>query len=81
MQLRLVERLLNSQIDGAGNDIFNLLIKLVRKGAVRNKVTAHDLNIERRRQSEIENLGDDIGRQERKSRLREIASASFRRRS
>ena len=40
--------------------------QLVRKLTVGLKVVSHDLNIDRRRQSEVQNLADDVGRQERK---------------
>src|SRR6476469_8416012 len=60
-QLGLVGRLLDAQVGGAGN-VADLLHKLVGEATIRGLITAYDLNVDGRRQSEIENLAYQVRR-------------------
>ena len=66
-QRRVLELLLDARIRDAG-DVADLRKQLVRKGAAGAEVGAGDLNVERRRRAEIEDLGDDVSGKERESR-------------
>ena len=46
-------------------------------GEVRVEIVAADLQIDRRRRAEIQNLADDIGRQKREGQAREAARQRF----
>ena len=62
MKLGVIEILLDTRI-GNARHVANLCQDLVRDLAIRLYIGAVDLNIHRRRQSEIQNLRDDIGGQ------------------
>ena len=66
IDLRIVVGLLDVQIDGARNRI-QLLQKLVRQLLIAFDVGPDDLHVERRGQAEIQDLADDVRRQELKT--------------
>src|SRR6185312_12082608 len=71
VDLRIVEHLLNAGIRNA-RDGANAFEQIGGVGIVGRLIVADDLNIDRRRQSEIQDLGDDVGGQERKRRARKF---------
>src|SRR6202040_3887549 len=71
MKFWIVERLLNSQVYCTGNK-FKFVDQAFGEKAIRRQIAAYYLNIERSRQSKIENLGDDINRQLVESDSRKI---------
>ena len=60
VQQRLIERLLNPQVDDAGNTA-QTLQNLVGPFAVALDVRADHLKVDRSRQAEVQNLGDHVG--------------------
>ena len=62
IQCRQCGRLLDARIGHAG-DVTHLREQLVGIGVVRGQIAAADLQVNRRRRAEIEDLADDIGRQ------------------
>ncbi len=71
MQRRQVEQLLHVHVSGAGNapqPVGNLLRDLV----VGRHVGADELNVDGRRQAEVQDLGDDVGRLEEELHAREL---------
>ena len=62
----IVEGLLDARVGCAGN-IADLIEHALGEGAVAVEVGADDLNIDGRREAEVENLGDDVHRQRVKS--------------
>src|SRR5438445_8671117 len=73
MELGLIERLLNAQIDSAGH-VTELLQQSVGELAGRFEVGSHDLDVDRRGQAEVQNLADNVGRKKRKRHTREFVS-------
>ncbi len=73
-QRRILELLLDARVGDARN-MADLRKQLVGEGAAGVEVGAGDLDVERRRRAEIEDLADDIGGKERESRARETPSA------
>ena len=71
VQFRLVEGLLNPEVHDPWNKL-QLVEQLVGEGAVCIQILTHDLHVDRGGQSEIENLADDVGRQEIKSNARKF---------
>ena len=71
IDLRIVEHLLDAQIGDAGH-LADALQEIGGIGVVGLLVVADDLHVDRRRQAEIEDLRDDVGRQEREGRSREF---------
>ena len=71
VELRIVEHLLDAQIGDAGNraDAFE---QIGGVGVVGLLIVADHLDVDRRRQAEIEDLRDDVGRQEGEGRIREL---------
>ena len=69
---RLPGRLLDARIGHAG-DMADLRQELVGVGIVRAEIVAADLQIDRRRRAEIEDLADDIGGQKREGHAGETA--------
>src|SRR6185437_6756235 len=70
-KLRLIERLLNAQSGGAGNHL-DLLQELLREVAIRLDVPAENLNIDRRREAEVQNLTDQVGGKKVEQRSRKF---------
>ena len=64
IEARVVRRLLNARVGDAG-DPANPVQQLVGIGEVLGHVGAANLQIDRRRRAEIQDLADDVGRQER----------------
>ena len=62
VKLRVIEILLDARVGHAGH-VANLFQDVIRNRAIRLDIGAVDLNIHRRRQSEIQNLRDDVGRE------------------
>jgi hypothetical protein len=62
-QIRLIERLLDPQICRSCN-ISHFREHCIRIEPIPFQVISHDLNVDRSRQSKIENLADHIGGQE-----------------
>ena len=71
VDLRIVEHLLDAQIGDAGNRA-DALEQVRGIGVVGLLIATNDLNVDRRRQAEVQDLRDDIGRQERKGRPRKL---------
>ena len=65
-------RLLDARI-GDARDMADLRQQLVGVGEVRAEIVAADLQIDRRRRAEIQDLADDIGGQKREGHARETA--------
>ena len=63
----ILELLLDARIGDARN-MADLGEQLVREGAAGVEIDAGDLDVERRRRAEIEDLADDVGGQEREGR-------------
>ena len=74
VDLRIIEHLLDAQIGDAG-DHADTLEQVGGIGVIGLLVVANDLNVDRRRQAEIEYLRNDVGRQERECCAREISAA------
>ena len=70
IQGRCVERLLDARI-GDARHLADALQQLVGIGAVGLQIVADHLHIDRRRQAEVQDLGDDVGRQEGEGRAGE----------
>ncbi len=66
---RLTRRLLNAGIGDAGN-VPHLVEQAIRVDVVRGQVIAPDLQVDRRRSAEIQDLADDISGQEREAHAR-----------
>ena len=64
IDLRVVEHLLDAQVGDAGHRT-DALEKIGRISVVGFLIVADHLHVDRRRQAEIEDLRDDVGRQER----------------
>ena len=58
----VVERLLDAGIDGAGN-VAHVVEHALGQGAVCVEIGAHDLDVDGRRQAEVQDLRDDVHRQ------------------
>ena len=71
---RIVGRLLDARIGDAGNPA-DPAQQLVGIGEIRGQVGAADLQVDRRRRAEIQDLADDVGGQERRRSGRETAAA------
>src|SRR5579862_4383332 len=71
MQLRLIERLLNTKVDGSGN-VTNSLQQPVCEFPIFVQVVAEDLDIDGRRQTKIQNLAHDVRRQESERNTRKF---------
>ncbi len=69
---RIVGRLLDARIGDAGNPA-NPAQQLVGIGEIRGQIGAADLQVDRRRRAEIQDLADDVGRQEREGHARKGA--------
>ena len=66
-------RLLDVRVGDAG-DVADLARAVgLRIGEVRRQIVAADLQVDRRRRAEIQDLADDVGRQERERQAREAA--------
>ena len=63
VDLGLIEELVNAKIDGARNSA-QLAEQVDREHPVRLDIRAGNLNVDGRRQSEVENLADHVGGQE-----------------
>ena len=63
---RIVRRLLDARIGNAGNPA-DPAQQLVGVGEIRFQIGAADLQVDRRRRAEIQDLADDVGRQEREA--------------
>ena len=63
VELRVVARLLDAQVDGAG-DAVKFLQQIVGERAVALNIEADDLHVDRRGQAEIQYLADHVRRQE-----------------
>ena len=64
VEARAVERLLDARI-GEARNVAQPAQQLLRIGEVRRQIGAADLQVDRRRRAEIQDLADDVGRQER----------------
>ena len=73
VQLRLIERLLDAQVDHAGN-VPQRCQQLIGEVAVL-RARADHLHVEGRRQSEIQDLADDVGGQESEGGAGKFAAA------
>jgi hypothetical protein len=71
-QLRRAGRLLHAHV-GQAPDGLQAGQELGGVGAVGGGVGAGDLQVDRGRGAEVEDLADDVGRQEREGRARELA--------
>ena len=69
LQRGVLEMLLDARIRNA-RDMADLRQQLVGEGAAGIEIGAGDLNVERRRRAEIEDLADDIRRKEGEGRAR-----------
>ncbi len=74
-QLGLVEGLLDAQVHEPRH-VAQLLQHLVREIPIL-RARADDLDVDGRRQAEVEDLADDVGRQERERRARELLRQHF----
>ena len=63
---RIVRRLLDARVGDAGNAA-DLAEQLVGIGEVGLEIGAADLHVDRRRRAEVQDLADDVGRQEREA--------------
>ena len=75
LQLRLIRRLLHAHIHRAGN-LADFVRQVCGDLAVSCLIAPGDLNIERRRQAEIQRLADDVRGQEIKGRARETRGSA-----
>ena len=64
VEARRVERLLDARIDQPRH-VPELLQEFLRVGIIGGEVGAADLQVDRRRRAEVQDLRDDVGRQER----------------
>src|SRR5579862_4421065 len=71
VQERLVKGLLDSQVSRAGY-VSDLLEQLIRPRAIAFQIVTDDLNVDGRRQPEVQNLSDDIRRQKGEHHTREL---------
>src|SRR5208283_845572 len=71
MQIGLIERLLNVQIDSPGN-LPDPLQQLVGECPVGIHAVARNLNVNGSGQTEVQNLTDNVGRQEREGYAGEL---------
>ena len=71
IDLRIVEHLLDAQVGDAGH-LADALQQIGGIGVIGLLVVADDLHVDRRRQAEIQDLRDDVGRQEGEGRAREF---------
>ena len=71
IDLRVIKNLLDAQIGDAG-DKADALEQVGSIGVIGFLIVANDLNIDWRRQAEVEYLRDDVGRQERECCTREL---------
>ena len=71
VDLRVVEHLLDAQVRDAGHRA-DALQELGGVGVVGLLIVADHLQVDRRRQAEIQDLRDDVGRQEREGGAREL---------
>ena len=76
IELRTLLRLLDAGVDHAGN-MPDLTQHQVGVGKVGRQTPATNLQIDRCRRAEIENLADDVRRQERKRDARKLARQFF----
>ena len=67
---RFAERLLDARVDQAGN-VAQSAQQVLRVGEILVEIGSANLHFDRRRRAEIQDLADDVGRQERKRRARE----------
>ncbi len=65
---------MNAQIHCAGN-VAELAQQIGGERVIGVQVRAGNLNVDRRRQAEVQNLADDVGRQEIKQNARETRAA------
>ncbi len=77
MQIGLIEGLLDAQIGGARRSAGLVRSSLSANSPVAVKVVPDDLNIDRSRQPEVQDLADDVGGKKGKGHAREIARAKL----
>ncbi len=77
VQLGLVEGLLDAQIGDARDTCCNCFSRLLGKLAIRFDIVAHDLDVDRRGQAEVQDLADDVGGQESRTSRPGIRCASL----
>ena len=76
-QFRLVECLLDAQVGDAGN-MLDPAHQCVGVGAILLALEADHLDVDRCRQAEVEDLADDVGRQEGERGAGKLAAATRR---
>ena len=72
------EGFLDARIGDAGNAANLFRARALAKTRARAEIVADDLDIDRRRRAEIEDMADDIGREERECRAGKGARQLFR---
>ena len=72
----LAERLVDARVDQAGN-VPQPAQQILRVGEVLLELRAADLHLDRRRRAEIQDLADDVGRQEREGHAGEARRQYF----
>ena len=75
IDLRIAVGLLDTRIGDPGH-LANSFEELARVGVIGILVRSRHLQIDRRRQPEIEDLRDDVGRQEREGRAGKLSAAA-----
>ena len=76
VEARAVERLLDARVGKARNEA-QLAQQLLRVGVIRLQVRAADLQVDRRGRAEVQDLADDVGRQEREGHAGEARGQLF----